>query len=886
MSRFRRGGRRGGGAGSGHRPGPPSAEQLRAWGLDPAWSRTIEVPSHDGGSHEWHVLDRSPGDGVAAVATIVCVHGNPTWSVYWRSLIERLGDRYRVIAVDQLGMGWSERPGHRRFAERVADLGDVIDALDLDGPVVVAAHDWGGPIALGWVLEHRKRVAGVVLCNTGVAVPAGRRAPWVIRLAGSGPITWLVGHRTRTFVDGTIVLSWRRLEPSMRAALRAPYRRARNRVAIADFVNDIPLRDGHPSADAIASVAEGVRTLEIPVLLAWGGRDPVFDDDFLTDLGERMPHADRHRVGAAGHLVVAETSVADVAGVVDAWLTERAMDRTPAPVTAPGVTATVHTAPVDSAFRPVWAALTERAGDDAVAVVDGATGVRTSFAELNTTVERVAAGLVEQGLRPGDRVAVLVPPGVDLVITVYAVWRAGGVTVIADRGLGLRGLRNAVRAAHVHWVVGPPKSLAASRLLRWAPRARSIAVHYRRILGAEATLHELSLSTAPSAPGPSASDPAAVVYTSGATGPAKGVRYRHVQLAAQRDALAALYEIGPDDRLIAAFAPFALFGPALGIASTIPDVDVTAPGTLTAEALGAACAGVDGTIVFASPAALANVLRSAHGPDPRLARVRLVLSAGAPVPIATLRATAALLPAAVLRTPYGMTECLPVSDVSLDVLDAAAGGRGVCVGRPVDGVDVLIAPLGFDATTPVAALSDSSVMGEVLVRAPWCSDGYDQLWRTEREARPVDAEGRTWHRTGDVGHVDHDGRLWIEGRSVHVIATVEGPVTPVPVEVAVETLDGVTTAAAVGVGPRGCQQVVVVLQDSAAERRLAGDAIAAKVRAVVEARVGCPVAAVLTTKVLPVDIRHNTKIDRAAVATWASAVLAGDRARARPMSRR
>ena len=127
--------------------------------------------------------------------------------------------------------------------------------------------------------------------------------------------------------------------------------------------------------------------------------------------------------------------------------------------------------------------------------------------------------------------------------------------------------------------------------------------------------------------------------------------------------------------------------------STIPDVDVTEPGTLTAGALGAACASIDATIVFASPAALANVVRTATPGDARLAGVRLLLSAGAPVPVATLRSMAALCPAAELHTPYGMTESLPVADISLAEIEAVGAGRGVCVGHPVAGASVLIAPL-------------------------------------------------------------------------------------------------------------------------------------------------------------------------------------------------
>ncbi|MFZ9630262.1 MAG: AMP-binding protein, partial [Ilumatobacteraceae bacterium] len=569
----------------------------------------------------------------------------------------------------------------------------------------------------------------------------------------------------------------------------------------------------------------------------------------------RFPHA--------GHLSPLET---DVAGVVDTWLR--------AARTAAG-----HSDADHSTYTPTWSALEALAADPAsaerVAYVDGATGARTTFAALHRAVEGIARGLADLGLRPGDRVAMLTPPGSNLVAAVYGVWRAGGVTVIADRGLGLRGLGAAVRGARAQWVIGPPTAIAAAHTLRWAPGARAVAVGSRRAPSAVATLAELMQSSAPLPPEPSADDEAAVLYTSGATGPAKGVRYRHRQLAAQRDALARTYGITPDDRLVAAFAPFALYGPALGITSTIPDVDVTTPGALTADAFGAACASIDATIAFASPAALANVVRTAAGTaDPRTARLRLVLSAGAPVPVTTLRQVTQLMPGASAHTPYGMTECLPVADTSLDGITAAGTGRGVCVGHPVEGAKVLIAPLGFDATTPVTGIA-SGQTGEVLVRAPWVSDGYDRRWGTERDARPVDTSNTVWHRSGDVGHLDDEGRLWIEGRSVHVIHSAHGPLTPVPVEVAVEAALDISRAAAVGVGPAGCQQLVVVIETSG-DADLAPAATVEVVRAAVT---WAPVAAVLTVPSLPTDIRHNTKIDRTAVADWAARVLAGGTSR-------
>ena len=849
----------------------PDADTWRRWGLDPSWSRSIDVASHTGGTHCWHVLDTGAPDGRADAPVVLCVHGNPTWGYAWASFLRRLHPTYRVVAIDQLGMGYSERTGSRRYADRVRDLDDVIVALQLghESPLVLAAHDWGGAVAMGWAVQDPRQVAGMILCNTGIAVPAGRSAPAIIRLAASSMLLDVVCRGTSIFVEGTVRLSGRRITKIDREAFRAPYRSAPARAAIADFVADIPLRPGHPSEAAIADVAERLQAVDAPVLLAWGARDPVFDDDFAADLAGRFPNTTMHRFPEANHLVMAE---ADVAGVAEAWLAELFDGGLALPATNSAVDADGSIALADQ-VRPLWAAIDERRDDTDEAFVDLATGDTITFAELAHRVDAVASELHRRGLQPGDHVAMLTPPGVDLVTAVYGVWRAGGVTVIADRGLGIQGLGRAVRSARPRFVIGPRRARAAATVLRWAPRATRLD---------PAELVAAPVGELPAAP--SGDAPAAVLFTSGATGPAKGVRYRHSQLAAQRDALAATYAITSADRLVAAFAPFALYGPALGILTAFPDVDVTKPGELTADALDAACERIGATLAFASPSALANVTATARdGRQHRgLGGLRVVFSAGAPVPSETLRALAELAPSATLHTPYGMTEVLPVADIELNAIEQAERDDpkgGVCVGAPVTGAEVRIAALGFDAADhDVPSELATGSTGEILVRAPWVSDGYLGLWATERAARPGPVGD--WHRSGDVGHLDVLGRLWVEGRVVHVIHATNGPITSVPVERIIERSLGIRRVAAVGVGPVGSQQLVIVVEDPETEDGPVGSEMAASVRRAVDE----PVASVLTVRQLPVDIRHNAKIDRAAVASWASDVSAGRRVR--PLSGR
>src|SRR4051794_32565963 len=190
-----------------------------------------------------------------------------------------------------------------------------------------------------------------------------------------------------------------------------------------------------------------------------------------------------------------------------------------------------------------------------------------------------------------------------------------------------------------------------------------------------------------------------------------------------------------------------------------------------------------------------------------------------------------------------MTEALPVTDVTLAEIEAAGAGDGVCVGRPLPGVEVRVSPLSPTGAADGALTDAPGVTGEVCVRATHVKDRYDALWATERAA----SRDPGWHRTGDVGHLDDAGRLWIEGRLPHVIATAAGVVTPVGVEQRVEALDGVAAAAVVGVGPAGTQAVVVVVVPAAGARgtalHLADPALADEVRGAA----GVEVAAVLVT---------------------------------------
>ena len=976
-------------------------------GVNPRYSHLLEVPTsapieqraQQAGARRWHYLDNLPvlvEQGLEPIGTILCVHGNPTWSYLWRTVLDAgVNERapWRVVAVDQIDMGYSERThldleGERRsLTDRIADLGDFTKALGLDEtdkPLVTLAHDWGGLVSFGWALEHREILSGVMLTNTAVYHDGIENIPAALRLA-LGVHEWGT-HDSTAFIDVTLGLAQnegrlpapgsagagaldgalpqpvgqqpKRLYPSplneaIYRTYRAPYAHSAWREGVRNFVGDIPTGTDIPSYTPMQRIAEQIRDLDVPAFFQWGTKDPVFQRRYLFDLMERMPQAKVHRYEKASHLVIEDY---DIATPMISWLAQTFGTREDGALVPPHNVEAEHRAArarrhglvagegattegaVPAAFRPMLAALTERANDTSVAVVDmdpkgdgTSVSVTLTWAELNQQVNAAATRLHALGVRPGDRVNLMVPPGARLTTLIYACMKLGAVIVVADTGLGLPGLTRALKGANPSFLVGIPAALSAARTLLW-PGVR-ISVEplgsvQEKLLGVAG-----SVFTAPAADGtPGAPVPtptvvefpspvpdadAAVLYTSGSTGPAKGVVYTQRQLAGMRDAIANTYGFAPGSGLVAGFAPFALLGPALGATSVTPTMDVTRPKTLTASALASAAAAIDASVVFASPAALVNVVATADELNAEqraaLAKVQTVLSAGAPIPVPLLEALSALVPNASLHTPYGMTEGLPVTDVSFEMIRQAiaegtpnAAGEvldpfardGVCVGFAVYGAAVAIAPLLQDGSVADELTHEPGVTGEILVSAPHVKDRYDTLWVTEEQS--ISTPG--WHHTGDVGHLDASGRLWVEGRLAHVLLTSQGVLTPVAAEQSAESLPEVRRAALVAVGPAGTAAPVLVIEASAntaalearqsasAFKRALLDRVPGRfpiaegvapfelsqlVRQKVAEDTGVELAAVLVVHEHPTDIRHNSKIDRPALGEWASKVLAG-----------
>lgn len=897
---------------------------LAEW--DPQWSRVVTVPTFDG-ERSFHVLDTLPAlreRGLEPTGTIVALHGNPTWSYLWRRLAQATVDAagtpgtrtWRVIAPDQLEMGYSERvehsnlptplgddPTQRRIAQRVTDFDAVISELTAevsatsgaDHPLVTLGHDWGGVLSLTWAARNQDRVAAVMTLNTAVWHDDNENIPAALRAALTGPVLPYSTVRTDAFLRATLALS-NSIPPEVANAYRSPYQTAAQRHGIGQFVADIPATSDHPSHGELQELARDIATIEAPALILWGPKDPVFQERYLRDLRKRLPQADIHRFERTSHLFAEDV---DYASTVLQWLaTTLPVDGAEAggATEAAGGAGESACANTNDDLPMIFDALDARHTDPSVASVDISKDQAISWAQLSHVVDAIALSLQEKGLKRGDRVSLLVPPGNNLTAAAYAVLKAGGVVVVADAGLGAAGMTRAIKASDPQWIIGEVPGLTLARGAGWPGRRISVTpinALTRRLLGVETSMTEMSrrwVKSHEKIQTPHLDDDAAVLFTSGSTGPAKGVRYTHRTLGALATVLQRHFDVKPGTGLVAGFPPFALLGPGIGASSVTPNMSVTKPRTLTARALAEAVAAGSCTMVFASPAAYTNVAATADELTDEqreaCAGVEVALSAGAPVPLELMRKIKSVFPNASVHSPYGMTEGLLLADITAEgVAEAkeAASDHGVCVGRPIEGVRFAIAPILPDGTSSedlieLASPTDSDatasnavgVLGEFVVSAAHIKSGYDRLWLTDVESKRDSAGGHTWHRTNDIGHVDAHGRIWVEGRTQHIVTTPYGPVAPGGVEAVVDTVPGVSRSAVVGVGPHGNQALVVVLERTGELKPgLAGLDITARIRETVLEKCDLDVAAVLVAKDFLTDIRHNSKINREQLREWA-----------------
>lgn len=555
-----------------------------------------------------------------------------------------------------------------------------------------------------------------------------------------------------------------------------------------------------------------------------------------------------------------------------------------------------------------------------------------SFDELNREVDSLAHGLAAAGVTRGTRTILMARPSAEFFALTFALYRVGAVPVLVDPGMGRRRMVRCLAAIHAEAFVGIP----LAQLLRVLnPRAfqsvRVVVTISRRFAWGGWTLDSLRamgtragrgapFETADTQP----DDPAAIIFTTGSTGPPKAVLFQHRTFDAQVRMLREHFGIRPGEVDLPTFPLFALFDPALGMTAVIPEMDPTRPATVDPTKIIRAIRDNNVTHMFGSPALLNRVGRYGEAMGAQLPSLRRVISAGAAVPPDALRRFAGMLDeSARIHTPYGATEALPVASIDhREILEETAArtanGEGTCVGRPLPDATVRVIRI---ADEPILAWDESLVLpqgqiGEFVVKGPMVTQAYLSSGAEQaacatakssdhaQSARTGATELRTgatalssgaaqgnrtdsairanqlakipdgydlWHRMGDVGWIDERGRLWFCGRKNHRVETPDGVMFTEPVEAIFNHHPAVFRSALVGVGKRPNQRPVICIELEESQRDVDRPTLIRELNGMAARHDHTrTIRTFLINTRFPVDIRHNSKIYREKLSVWAA----------------
>ncbi len=525
---------------------------------------------------------------------------------------------------------------------------------------------------------------------------------------------------------------------------------------------------------------------------------------------------------------------------------------------------------------------------DQTGLIEAATGKSLTFSELNSRSDSYAHILNNNGIRTGERVMLMVKPSADFICLTFALFKIGAPVILIDPGMGYKNLLRCIEGVRPQGFVGIPKA----HLFRSFFRKPFTTVTHKLCCGNSLGLFGPDISSQASGdygsyPVYEAKDDdlAAIIFTTGSTGPPKGVRYEHSVFHAQLRLIRDYYDIGPGQVDQPAFPLFALFSTALGAKAVIPDMDPTRPAKVDPARFVASIEKYGVTYSFGSPA-IWNVIAGFCEPrDSRLKTLNKVLMAGAPVSGELIgRMQNILSPTASIHTPYGATESLPIVSIEGHEIvektwSLTKQGKGTCVGRPLPGIKIAILPISDKAISHLERKKILSVgeIGEIIVCGDVVTRAYENNTEENKIAKIPDGNN-FWHRMGDVGYLDEDGRLWFCGRRAHRVVCEKMHKTfyPIPCEALFNDHPEVFRTALVAVHSSGVikDTVAAIIIEPEKNSTLTAQQLIAEVKEIGQQNA-------LTQEIdhylihpdFPVDIRHNAKIFREKLSVWASREL-------------
>ncbi len=519
---------------------------------------------------------------------------------------------------------------------------------------------------------------------------------------------------------------------------------------------------------------------------------------------------------------------------------------------------------------------------------------RYNYRRLSDDVESVAVGLREIGIVEKTRTVFMAPPSYEGCVMGLALTRVGATTVWIDPAVGYLNLAERLQRLRIEAFVGLPIAHLGRMTFGWGPRLLSKSIVLRGHFPGAHTLASLrrprpSVITSPKV-GPK--DPAAIMYTTGSTGPAKPTLYRHENLCGIHRVAHHTWRFDELDGVavdMPVFPAFFSIGLSAGGTIVVPPINYVRerPAKVNPYALFEVIRDTGVTSLFASPIILENFARLGRDLGAVAPSLRVVVGGGAPLYAPVVEALETMLgEGGAVHADYGATEALPVSEMPGrealgETFAKTARGAALCVGHPFDGVDVKIVAI-HDG--PIASIADTRELpigqvGEIIVRGAHISPEYADDAASTRKNKIPGADGAIWHRLGDAGYLDEHGRIWCCGRVSHGITIASGQLFPLMCEPIFDAHPAVRRSGLVGVPLEGSTTKLPVICVELAEGRSRSAAELAALRDELLAMAAAnpntqPIGHLLFRDRLPVDPRHNSKIERPELARWAARKLA------------
>ncbi len=507
-----------------------------------------------------------------------------------------------------------------------------------------------------------------------------------------------------------------------------------------------------------------------------------------------------------------------------------------------------------------------------------------TFRQLDRESDCFAHGLEKAGIGRGVRTILMVRPSLEFFALTFAMFKVGAVPVMVDPGMGVVRMLACLRESRAEALIGiPPAHVLRTLCPQYFKSVKTAVTVGRRWFWRGLTLKDIRMIPWKpfSIAGTTKDETAAILFTTGSTGPAKGVVYTHGIFDAQVRLIKGQFGITPDEIDLPTFPLFALFDPALGMTAVIPDMDPTRPANVDPEKIIEAVVNHGVTNMFASPALLNRVGRYGKDKGIKLPSLRRIISAGAPASPANIAQFSTMLDAdAEIHTGYGATEAMPVSSFSSrEILSETAKlteqGFGICVGRPIQGIEVRIIAI---SDNPVSHWSEELVLnegeiGEIAVSGDIVTPGYFQRPGHDAASKIPD-NGRLWHRMGDLGWQDNKGRIWFCGRKNHRVTTADKTLFTIPCEAIFNNHPAVFRSALVGVGMPPYQRPVICIELEQEHKDTDHEFLVRELMELAQENVLTErLEAFLFHPGFPVDVRHNSKIFREKLAVWAQRKL-------------